>query len=252
MKRQLGKQEIADLLNKFMAGETSLDEENILAQYFRTHEVSDEWKEYKEMFALFDGGTVDVSLPLSPSKGRGTQSRFSSLSLWRGRGVRRVGAIAASIVIAFILWPNSPAVVEQQPIVAEAVEQPAPEAPKASDYSESSEYSDYSDKSEHSEPIKAKRTYKSRKVSKPQEEPLLAQADPLPEEPVISTQTAEPVAEYQSVQTIRFARDQVVFVVRTSDVPMMANMPSVGELRARGQQLLANVQQQINEASKQF
>ena len=48
MKRQLGKQEIADLLNKFMAGETSLDEENILAQYFRTHEVSDEWKEYKE------------------------------------------------------------------------------------------------------------------------------------------------------------------------------------------------------------
>ena len=141
---------------------------------------------------------------------------------------------------------------EQQPLVAEVTEQPAPKAPEASDYSESSEYSDYSDKSEHSEPIKAKRTYKSRKVSKPQEEPLLAQADPLPEEPVISTQTAEPVAEYQSVQTIRFARDQVVFVVRTSDVPMMANMPSVGELRARGQQLLANVQQQINEASKQF
>ena len=138
---------------------------------------------------------------------------------------------------------------EQQPLVAEVTEQPAPKAPEASDYSE---YSDYSDKSEHSEPIKAKRTYKSRKVSKPQEEPLLAQADPLPEEPVISTQAEEPVAEYQRVQTIRVAPDQVVFVVRTSDVPMMANMPSVGELRARGQQLLANVQQQISEASKQF
>ena len=163
-----------------------------------------------------------------------------------------IGAVAASIIVAFFLWPNSPAVVEQQPLVAEVTEQPAPKAPEASDYSESSEYSDYSDKSEHSEPIKAKRTYKSRKVSKPQEEPLLAQADPLPEEPVISTQAEEPVAEYQRVQTIRVAPDQVVFVVRTSDMPMMADMPSVGELRARGQQLLANVHQQIKEASKQF
>ena len=102
MKGQFSKPEIADLLNKFMAGETSLDEENILAQYFRTHEVSDEWKEYKEMFAMFDGGMVEVSLPLSPSKERGTQSRFSSLSRWRGRGVRLCGLIAASIVLLLV------------------------------------------------------------------------------------------------------------------------------------------------------
>ena len=168
-----------------------------------------------------------------------------------------IGAIAASIVIAFILWPNSPAVIEQQPVVAEVVEQPAPEASEASDYSESSEYSDYSDYSDNSDksepskttkPIKPKRSHKSL----PKEEPLLAQADPLPEEPVISTQAEEPVVEYQSVQTIRVAPDQVVFNVQTADMPMMANMPSVGELRARGQQLLANVQQQISEASKQF
>ena len=162
-----------------------------------------------------------------------------------------VGAIAASIVVAFILWPNSPAVIEQQPVVAEVVEQPVPEAPKTSDYSDSSDYSDYSDKSEPSKtskPIKPKRSHKSL----PKEEPLLVQADPLPEEPVISTQAEEPVVEYQSVQTIRVAPDQVVFNVQTADMPMMANMPSIGELRARGQQLLANVQQQISEASKQF
>ncbi|MBO4840078.1 MAG: hypothetical protein J5524_03145 [Bacteroidaceae bacterium] len=193
-----------------------------------------------------------TSLPLTPSEGRGTQSRFSSLSLWRGRGVRLLGLIAASILLLLVFHYNNKVMPEQQPLVAEVTEQPAPKAPEASDYSESSEYSDYSDKSEHSKPIKAKKTYKPRKVSKPREEPLLAQADPLPEEPVISTQAEEPVVEYQSVQTIRVAPDQVVFVVRTSDVPMMANMPSVGELRARGQQLLANVQQQINEASKQF
>lgn len=163
-----------------------------------------------------------------------------------------IGAVAASIIVAFFLWPNSPAVVEQ-PVVAEVVEQPTPEAPKASDSSEYSEYSDNSEKSEPSEPVKPKRTHKARKVSKAVEEPLLAQADPLLEEqPAISTQAEESVAEYQNVQIIRVAADQVVFNVQTADMPMMADMPSTAELRARGQQLLANVQQQINEASKQF
>lgn len=162
------------------------------------------------------------------------------------------GWIAASIVIAFIFWPNSSEVVEQ-PVVAEVVEQPTPEAPKASDSSEYSEYSDNSEKSEPSEPVKPKRTHKARKVSKAVEEPLLAQADPLLEEqPAISTQAEESVAEYQNVQIIRVAADQVVFNVQTADMPMMAGMPSTAELRARGQQLLANVHQQIKEASKQF
>ena len=60
MKQQYDKQEIAQLLSKFMAGETSVAEEEVLAQYFRTHEVDDEWAEYKEMFALFDNGQVDI------------------------------------------------------------------------------------------------------------------------------------------------------------------------------------------------
>ena len=60
MKRQYDKQEITRILGKFMTGETSLEEEQMLAQYFRTHEVDDEWQEYKEMFALFDNGEVDI------------------------------------------------------------------------------------------------------------------------------------------------------------------------------------------------
>ena len=60
MKQQYDKQEISQLLNKFMAGETSVAEEEMLAQYFRTHEVDDDWAEYKEMFALFDNGQVDI------------------------------------------------------------------------------------------------------------------------------------------------------------------------------------------------
>lgn len=62
MKRQNDKQEIAQLLSKFMAGETSVAEEQMLALYFRTHAVGEEWTEYKEMFALFDSGEVDIEL----------------------------------------------------------------------------------------------------------------------------------------------------------------------------------------------
>lgn len=62
MKQQYNKQEIAQLLNKFMTGETSIAEEEVLAQYFRTHEVDDEWAEYKEMFTLFDNGQVDIEI----------------------------------------------------------------------------------------------------------------------------------------------------------------------------------------------
>ena len=60
MKRQYDKQEITRILEKFMTGETSLEEEKMLAQYFRTHAVGDEWQKYKEMFALFDNGEVDI------------------------------------------------------------------------------------------------------------------------------------------------------------------------------------------------
>ena len=62
MKRQNDKQKIAQLLSKFMAGETSVAEEQMLALYFRTHAVGEEWTEYKEMFALFDSGEVDIEL----------------------------------------------------------------------------------------------------------------------------------------------------------------------------------------------
>lgn len=60
MTRHYDKQEIAQLLSKFMAGDTKVTEELELAQYFRTHEVDEKWTEYKEMFALFDSGQVDI------------------------------------------------------------------------------------------------------------------------------------------------------------------------------------------------
>ena len=67
MKRQNDKQEITLLLSKFMAGETSVAEEQMLAHYFRTHDVDEEWVEFKEMFALFDSGEVDIELETGTS-----------------------------------------------------------------------------------------------------------------------------------------------------------------------------------------
>lgn len=45
------------LLDRFMAGETSLEEEALLGEWFRQHsDVSDDLKEYQMMFGYFDEG----------------------------------------------------------------------------------------------------------------------------------------------------------------------------------------------------
>lgn len=62
MKRhtQMTTQEVERLLQRFMDGTSTLEEEAQLAEFFRTHEVAGEWATYKDMFALFDEGKVEV------------------------------------------------------------------------------------------------------------------------------------------------------------------------------------------------
>ena len=48
---------IESLLNLFMQGETTLEQERELRQFFAsTHEIPQEWEPYKEMMAYFDDG----------------------------------------------------------------------------------------------------------------------------------------------------------------------------------------------------
>lgn len=47
---------IKQLINRYMQGQTTLDEERELAQWFRSHNVDDDWKPYQQMFAWFDEG----------------------------------------------------------------------------------------------------------------------------------------------------------------------------------------------------
>lgn len=51
---------IEQLLNRFLDGTSTLEEEAQLAAYFRTHSVPREWQAYQDMFALFDQGEVEV------------------------------------------------------------------------------------------------------------------------------------------------------------------------------------------------
>lgn len=92
------KEYIGQLLDRFMNGMTTLEEEVVLADYFRHSAVREEWTAYKEMFAYFDGGMK--------------QEKSTR------KGLRKVWLAAASIValgiLTFMLWPRP-----EQPSVAE-------------------------------------------------------------------------------------------------------------------------------------
>lgn len=103
MNRQDTKQEISHMLDRFMAGETSLNEEQVLAAYFRTHEVGEEWQEYKEMFALFDNGTVDIQPEaVEPSKHSARHAVIGRATI-----VKWLAAAAAVLVVLLMTTMQS-------------------------------------------------------------------------------------------------------------------------------------------------
>lgn len=107
--------EVEELLKRFMDGETSVEEEDALAEYFRGATDDDrpdniskeDWEAYREMFRIFDDGNIGV---------RGTHPHItkqeSGLRIGRGRdahaprGIRiymAAAAVAAFIVLVFML-----------------------------------------------------------------------------------------------------------------------------------------------------
>ena len=116
--------EIEELIDKFMAGETSTDEEARLSKFFRENEVKDEWKAYKEMFRMFDCGMTEVA---EPDRKRGKARTFI---LWA------TTAAAACIAIVLLLpkdtsLPPAPAVTAYiDSIMPESVQPKAEEEPR--------------------------------------------------------------------------------------------------------------------------
>ena len=108
MKHQYDKQEIAQLIDKFMAGITGIAEEDVLAQYFRTHEVSEEWAVYKEMFALFDNGEVDIEVEPTKQEDEVHAIKVEMPTTTKRKRTRMVAlrwttAVAASLLLLLML-----------------------------------------------------------------------------------------------------------------------------------------------------
>ena len=61
--------QIEALLDKFMAGKTSIEEESLLSQYFSTaHDVPAEWEDYQALFGYIDRGLEGDLLPKPSSQ----------------------------------------------------------------------------------------------------------------------------------------------------------------------------------------
>ena len=95
------KKDMAMLLDKFMAGTTTIEEEQTLADYFRSEQrVPAEWEDYKDMFAYFDNGMVEVS----GQKEDIAKARPATIVLWKRISV----AAILLILIGFAgVWINN-------------------------------------------------------------------------------------------------------------------------------------------------
>ena len=141
MIQQYNKQEISQLLSKFMAGETSVTEEEVLAQYFRTHEVDKDWAEYKEMFALFDNGEVDIEPEAETNSQRPISNSQKPKSVLQAVKEKPkivtlrwlMAGIAASIALVLVFYlgrstAGQPTLVAEKTVVTKDSVQPKHEA----------------------------------------------------------------------------------------------------------------------------
>lgn len=105
------KEELLQLLQLFMDGGTSLEQEAALADYFRTNEVDDELADYRDMFLVFESGELaptfelPVSEPIAEEK---PQEPAPIVTRQKPRSrivplIVRYTAIAASVAAAFFI-----------------------------------------------------------------------------------------------------------------------------------------------------
>ena len=96
-----------------MDGQTTVEEEALLADYFRSGNVPAEWEDYRAMFDYFDsgmeGGTVLVEQP------RPTLTRLMGRRWW---GIAAAACITAAIVATVVLHSPTTTTVPETPPVA--------------------------------------------------------------------------------------------------------------------------------------
>lgn len=98
--------DIKKLIDKFMSGTSSLEEEQMLANYFRhTEDIPRELDPYRKMFGYFDGGMADDTLL---AVGSTNLASTSTDSINGGKTVylHRILYIAASVAVLFVVAYN--------------------------------------------------------------------------------------------------------------------------------------------------
>lgn len=94
---------ISQLIERFMEGQSTLAEEQELAQYFATHEVSDEWKPLQDMFAYFDAGMpieepgASVKIPITKHQ-------------WWWRAAAAAAVLLVGAITVFYILDRQPSV----------------------------------------------------------------------------------------------------------------------------------------------
>jgi hypothetical protein len=230
MKQPHDRQKIAQLLSKFMAGETSVAEEQLLAHYFRTHDVPEEWAEYKQMFALFDSGEVDIEPgTASPEPLHGGASGRPRMLPKAVRVKPRIialrwgmAAVAASVLLLLALRLSQGSVEDKPTVtytasVSQSSQQPAPppiveEKPKA----------EAAEVQPTPQPVKQQRGPVRKRST--QKKPLLAEASPKP----VNVETVPEQEEYPvAPSTLR----------PTQQDPFLLAAAQAQDIRQRGERL---------------
>ena len=128
--KRYSQQQIKALLDKFMDGQTTVEEEAMLAKYFRSDDVPAEWEDYRLMFDYFDRGMKGDLVPVEQP--RPSLTRQMGHRWW---GIAAAACITAAIVATVMLHrpatvPETPPIIAQKadsiatPVAVETEQQP--------------------------------------------------------------------------------------------------------------------------------
>ena len=104
--------EIQKIIDKFMDGTSTLEEERRLEEYFRKEKnIPEKLEPYREMFAYFTGGMVDDKLlksetPLTDKVERTGDTANGRRQNAKVVAMRRIFYVAASVAVLFIIAYN--------------------------------------------------------------------------------------------------------------------------------------------------
>lgn len=117
--KQLSQQQAGTLLDRYMDGLTTLEEEAALRRYFRDHDdIPDEWQDYKVMFTYLDSGMEDSNLSAQ-------EPQRVSLIQQMGRrwwGIAAAAVITAAVVVTATLRLTPSSTLPEQPAVTAKVD----------------------------------------------------------------------------------------------------------------------------------